>query len=1169
MADSGAPTNADGATVVTVIAPVAATSPHAAVAMLYGNGAPTSDIGLEGSFYRNMLNDDLYGPKENGVWPDSYSIRGTKGDQGDVGPAGVLAQDDRDFVTAAQTAASASAAAASLSQAAAKLNETNSKTSEGNSKTSETNSKVSEANSKTSENNTAVSAAAAATAAATATSAANTAGASAGTASAAADAANTSQQAAAAAAAVATANATAALTSRNNASTSETNTAAAATAATAAAAAASTSKDAAATSETNAAASKNAAAASAAQALALGTDLAGQAAQIALTTLQPKVDLAVSSAADALASKQAAAAAADTSTQNAAATNAAAAAAQTSAAAASGSATTATQQATTAQQQAAAAAASATTASQQAAIGAAANRVYASTALGVAATTDGQYFYVPSTSAQGAFDLWLNKASVATATGITLPNQAAVQATAAAVKDVANRTSTVRYLPLTSGLDVDFGICVDGAFRFWVDSAGVFHSNHDHDGLSDIPWMRTSVKQMQGTAVKRLPLANGYDVDFGVLVDGAYRYWIDSTGVFHSTHSHDGLSDIPSLKKTVSSIAPVAPRVLPIVNGYDVDWGISIDGAFTVWVDSAGVFHSKHTHDGLSDIPAIKASVTAMVGQSAKKLPLSNGNDVEWGISVDGKYIISIDSAGVFHSTHTHTEFTQLATLATQVAAVQAQLNSGALGGNASGYLVEQVAVANGSVTEQQLMVLDGTSQYRQLTKTGYNWRAPVVHHNTAVRCITDYFFANGNDAVTLLATGEIVPEAGMLVHYPVYGQSLALGARGFVSWTGDATNGFTAATVFTSAASVHADLCLAFGDGTVGYPRTGTVFNKFGVIREQWPAATVVGETVCSSFANSRNDRLLRLWGVRQRILATSTGLGATPYSGLQKGTSPYNSLISSVKGGMSTAAAKGWKYMVPVLYIIHGESETGNIADTTYAGYLLQWLTDFTADIMPVTGQRNAPSMILSQMNRQKSSNEGVTLGQILAHDNNANIVLIGPKYQHTYYDDAHMLAEGYVKQGEYGERASRHLMAGRKWQPLRPLTVVGSGSTVTVKFNNTLTGDDMVAGPLGALALDTTVVADPGKYGFECTDTSVTVTNVALGADGTSVVITLSGTPASGSSIQYAMQSSLNLNTMPTGQNMGSRGCLRDSDTRDQSRFDATNLYNWCVAFRKTIS
>ena len=98
---------------------------------------------------------------------------------------------------------------------------------------------------------------------------------------------------------------------------------------------------------------------------------------------------------------------------------------------------------------AAQAAGSAATAAQQASIGAAASSIYATKALGISGTAANAYFYVPSTSAQGSYDVWQNLAGVATATGITLPNLAAVTALQQIVSQ---------------------GATLDGAAYTWMDS---------------------------------------------------------------------------------------------------------------------------------------------------------------------------------------------------------------------------------------------------------------------------------------------------------------------------------------------------------------------------------------------------------------------------------------------------------------------------------------------------------------------------------------------------------------------------------------------------------------------------------------------------------------------------------------------------------------------------
>ncbi|RQS00228.1 hypothetical protein DIE02_27725 [Burkholderia sp. Bp8991] len=91
-----------------------------------------------------------------------------------------------------------------------------------------------------------------------------------------------------------------------------------------------------------------------------------------------------------------------------------------------------------------AAAASAATAAQQASIGAAASLIFSTTAAGIAGVAAGKYFYVPSTNSHGSYDVWQNVSGVATSTGITLPNLAAVTAVQAAVAaETASRLANI------------------------------------------------------------------------------------------------------------------------------------------------------------------------------------------------------------------------------------------------------------------------------------------------------------------------------------------------------------------------------------------------------------------------------------------------------------------------------------------------------------------------------------------------------------------------------------------------------------------------------------------------------------------------------------------------------------------------------------------------------
>jgi cellobiose-specific phosphotransferase system component IIB len=222
-------------------------------------------------------------------------------------------------------------------------------------------------------------------------------------------------------------------------------------------------------------------------------------------------------------------------------------------------------------------------------------------------------------------------------------------------------------------------------------------------------------------------------------------------------------------------------------------------------------------------------------------------------------------------------------------------------------------------------------------------------------------------------------------------------------------------------------------------------------------------------------------------------------------------------------------------------------------------EWVLDYQTDITAVTGQAVPPVCFISQMlTGETGTIPAIPLAQLASSISNADIIMVGPKYAYPYYDTSHMLAEGYVKMAELEARAERFALAGKKWQPLRPLSAVASGSTITVTFNNVVNGTVDTESPIGNLVLDYDTVSDPGNAGFSVEGS--TITGVTLGANGRSVVLTLSAPPTIGSDVIYALQDDLDFPAADRGR----RGNVRDSDMRDTSRFDGEYLYNWSVAF-----
>lgn len=457
-----------------------------------------------------------------------------------------------------------------------------------------------------------------------------------------------------------------------------------------------------------------------------------------------------------------------------------------------------------------------------------------------------------------------------------------------------------------------------------------------------------------------------------------------------------------------------------------------------------------------------------------------------------------------------------------------------------------------------RIMVYDGAS-YRQLTSITGSWVAPSVGRFNIIRALR----TDGTPSTyTFWPQGIGHKEGAIILQKIVTGQSLSIGSRGFVlnpngEYSFEPAKGGRGDLFTVEIPSDLKEYCLSLPGG----PRPSGTADRFIPIREY--ADGLLGETISSSWALA-----LRRWSERAslanlRLIPTVSGLGGVPYANLKKGTSVYSAAIGHVQSVNALAKAQGLEHIVHSVSITHGESQPDTDAQT-YAGYLLQWVSDYSADVAAITGQAVAPVGLISQMNAHAANTVNIPLGQLLAHDTYPSICLVGPKYQFPYWDQYHLLAEGYVKLGELEAKAERFSLIGKKWQPLRPVSATLSDTTITVRFNNSPSGNSQTAGPVGPLAFDTKAVTNPGNYGFVLTDTATTITSVTLGKDGSSVVIGLSNVPAAGTALEYALQ--LNLGNHPVG---GPRGCLRDTDMRDRSRFDQTYLHNFCVAFRQAIS
>jgi len=171
---------------------------------------------------------------------------------------------------------------------------------------------------------------------------------------------------------------------------------------------------------------------------------------------------------------------------------------------------------------------------------------------------------------------------------------------------------------------------------------------------------------------------------------------------------------------------------------------------------------------------------------------------------------------------------------------------------------------------------------------------------------------------------------------------------------------------------------------------------------------------------------------------------------------------------------------------------------------------------------------------------------------------IFVVAPKYMLGYVaDGVHLTGDGERMLGEYYAKAWRRVLVdGEAWLPVSPRAVQRDGAVITVDF--------IVPAP--PLVLDTTLVTDPGTFGFGFGDTSGAAPTIAAVAivDDDTVSITLSAEPVGGNKrLRYAMTGSAGAAAGPT---TGARGNLRDSDATVS--LAAYPLFNWCVHFDEAV-
>lgn len=416
------------------------------------------------------------------------------------------------------------------------------------------------------------------------------------------------------------------------------------------------------------------------------------------------------------------------------------------------------------------------------------------------------------------------------------------------------------------------------------------------------------------------------------------------------------------------------------------------------------------------------------------------------------------------------------------------------------------------------------------------------------------------------------------LNHFIVTGQSLACGQAGQPALS--TLQPFKNKMISLPATSAYQGTPLNYNVVTKGKTGQGLIPLING------PSANGEGspvETMSNGFADSLTARVKANFTAPNEFeqLLSCSGIGGKPYSALAgptdvppDGSASFQEMMSQMALGQALATGAGLGYNVPAMLLIHGEADTLNPA---YATNLVTWQADMQRGVNAITGREDVIPIIAAQTQCQPMSQVHVNtmpfeggagpLGTLEAAMNNPGLICIAcPEYVMAH-GSIHMTADGYRHLGSMMAKAAYQIVVeGKWWWPLMPLTTTLSGDTITIEYQV----------PFGPIVLDTSVVSDPGNFGFNFSDSDkTTITGVAVTGN-SEITITLSKA-SSGGMVSYALVTPSKVLT-PEGQGYGPqagpRGCVRDSDPlisyyNDTGTGKPYPLQNYSIAWQASVA
>ena len=286
--------------------------------------------------------------------------------------------------------------------------------------------------------------------------------------------------------------------------------------------------------------------------------------------------------------------------------------------------------------------------------------------------------------------------------------------------------------------------------------------------------------------------------------------------------------------------------------------------------------------------------------------------------------------------------------------------------------------------------------------------------------------------------------------------------------------------------------------------------------------------------------------------------GHGMNTIEQLMKPSSPYLKFIKEIETAYQKANERGWKFIIPAVCWMQGESDIVEYPDYDYKEYFNRMYNDLNTDIKQVTHQKDNIRIICYQSStitkglRYKANNYDATepktpTAQMELIRDDSLIWASGPTYLYDFVNESlHIDAVGQQKIGKLAALSALDILRdGKSRIGLVPLSYEVQGNDVLIHFNV----------PSPPLCLDTISVRKSDNYGFNVirNDNTDIISTVCI--DGNTVVLKCKESPTN-CKIRYG----INGEYLKGGRNRGPRGNLRDSQWP---------YSNWCFLFEYVIN